>query len=107
MLFSFPTTFDAVSTMELRILCSLLQEFAKRNMKCIALSCEPVESYKEWMKDIQPEISNIQSIGFPKISDPGRQLVDSLDILDSALVDHITHWKDLLPGRSVSPLTVM
>ena len=106
MLFSFPTTFDAVSTMELRTLCSLLQDFAKRNGKCIALSCEPVESYKEWIKDIQPDISNIQSIGFPIISDPDRQLVDRLDILDSALADHITHWEDFLPGRSVS-LTVM
>jgi len=96
MLFSFPSLFDPDSTMELITMSSLHTEFAKRNVKCIALVCETVEFCKRWIKDTQ-DTRNI-SISFPIISDNG-ELAISLHILDYSAKDRIGHS---LAARAVS-----
>ena len=53
MLFSHPADFTPVCTTELGAVAKLLPEFAKRNTKVIALSCDPVESHKKWIEDIK------------------------------------------------------
>ena len=52
-LFSHPADYTPVCTTELGVVASLIPEFEKRNVKVIALSCDPVESHKGWIKDIQ------------------------------------------------------
>lgn len=40
-------------TTELGVVATLIPEFTKRSTKVIALSCDPVEAHKGWIKDIQ------------------------------------------------------
>ena len=53
MLFSHPADFTPVCTTELGEVAKLIPEFEKRNVNVIALSCDPVEAHKGWIKDIQ------------------------------------------------------
>ena len=101
MLFLFPAPFDPVSTSELGAVASLLSEFTKRNVKCIALSLDEKvetyeETYREWIKDIQ-KYHEIPSIGYPIIS-------TYRDIFKLCATDPTTfnYFGELLPGRAVS-----
>lgn len=40
-------------TTELGTVAKLVPEFAKRNTKVIAISCDPVDSHKRWIEDIK------------------------------------------------------
>lgn len=64
-------------------MASLIPEFAKRSIKCIALSCDPVDSHKSWIKDIQA-YNKLSSDDFPYpiISDPNRDIAIQLGMLD-------------------------
>ena len=75
-------------TTELGTVASLIPEFTKRNVKCIALSCDPVESHHGWIKDIQA-YSNLSPDNFPYpiISDPKRDIAIQLGMLDPAEKD--------------------
>ena len=83
MLFSFPSFFDPDSTIELITVASLHTEFAKRNVKCIALVCETVEFCKRWIKDTRD--THNTSISFPIISDIDSVLAIKLSILDRSV----------------------
>ena len=52
-LFSHPADFTPVCTTELGAVAKLLPEFAKRNTKVIAISCDPVDKHKAWIEDIK------------------------------------------------------
>ena len=82
-LFSHPGDFTPVCTTELGAIASLIPEFTKRNIKCIALSCDPVNSHHNWIKDIQA-YNKLPSgdFPFPIISDPGRDTAIKLGMLD-------------------------
>jgi len=88
MLFSHPADFTLVCTTELGAIAALIPEFTKRNVKCIAVSCDPVDSHKEWIKDIQA-YNNISTFDYPIISDPERDYVIKLGILDPTEKDRI------------------
>ena len=81
-------------------MASLIPKFVKRNVKCIALSCDPVESHHGWIKDIQ-SYSNLSPDDFPYpiISDPKRDIAVQLGMLDAVAKD-----KDGIPlsARAVS-----
>ncbi|RKH10146.1 peroxidase, partial [Corallococcus sp. CA041A] len=67
-LFSHPADYTPVCTTELGLTAKLKDEFAKRNVKAIALSVDSVESHKGWINDIN-ETQNT-SVNFPIIADP-------------------------------------
>jgi alkyl hydroperoxide reductase subunit AhpC len=66
-LFSHPKDFTPVCTTELGYMASLAPEFAKRNCKVIGLSVDPVDSHKEWLKDI--EETQGHAVNYPLIGD--------------------------------------
>ena len=51
-LFSHPADFTPVCTTELGYTAKLSAQFARRNVKVVALSVDPVESHLRWIADI-------------------------------------------------------
>ena len=79
MLFSHPADYTPVCTTELGLTAKLKDEFAKRNVKAIALSVDSVESHKGWINDIN-ETQNT-SVNFPIIADPDRKVSQLYDMI--------------------------
>src|SRR3984885_16318564 len=52
-LFSHPKAFTPVCTTELGYMASIEPEFAKRGVKIIGLSVDPIEAQEGWAKDIE------------------------------------------------------
>jgi len=52
-LFSHPRNFTPVCTTELGYMASIEPEFAKRGVKIIGLSVDPIENHADWAKDIE------------------------------------------------------
>ena len=52
-LFSHPRNFTPVCTTELGYMASIEPEFAKRGVKIVAISVDPVENHDQWAKDIE------------------------------------------------------
>jgi thioredoxin-dependent peroxiredoxin len=78
-LFSHPADFTPVCTTELGLTAKLKDEFAKRNVKVIALSVDPVESHKKWIDDIN-ETQNTR-VNFPIIADSDRKVATLYDMI--------------------------
>lgn len=78
-LFSHPADYTPVCTTELGLTAKLKDEFAKRNVKAIALSVDSVESHKGWINDIN-ETQNT-SVNFPIIADPDRKVSDRKSVV--------------------------
>lgn len=78
-LFSHPADYTPVCTTELGLTAKLKDEFAKRNVKVIALSVDSVESHKGWINDIN-ETQNT-SVNFPIIADPDRKVSQLYDMI--------------------------
>lgn len=49
-MFAHPADFTPVCTTELGEVAKLSEEFKKRNVKLIALSCDDVESHLKWIE---------------------------------------------------------
>jgi len=67
-LFSHPKDFTPVCTTELGYMAKLQPEFAKRNVKIIGLSVDPVSSHQKWEGDI--EETQGAKVNYPMIGDP-------------------------------------
>ncbi len=78
-LFSHPADFTPVCTTELGLTAKLKDEFAKRNVKVIALSVDPVDRHGEWIKDINRTQNTI--VNFPIIADADRQVSELYDLI--------------------------
>lgn len=83
-LFSHPADFTPVCTTELARLLDLHPEFAKRNVKIAAVSCDSVESHKKWIDDIKLYANCAISADFPYpiIADEERDLATKLHMID-------------------------
>ncbi len=78
-LFSHPKDFTPVCTTELGYVGRLAPEFAKRNVKVIGLSVDPVKNHGEWAKDI--EETQGAPVNFPMIGDPELKVAKLYDML--------------------------
>jgi alkyl hydroperoxide reductase subunit AhpC len=78
-LFSHPADFTPVCTTELGKTAALSGEFAKRNVKPIAVSVDPLESHTRWVGDIN-ETQNT-TVNFPILADADKTVVDLYDMI--------------------------
>jgi alkyl hydroperoxide reductase subunit AhpC len=69
-LFSHPADYTPVCTTELGRVAQLKGEFDKRNVKVLALSVDPLQEHKDWIKDIN-ETQNT-TMNYPIIADDGK-----------------------------------
>lgn len=78
-LFSHPADFTPVCTTELGKTAALSGEFAKRNVKPIAVSVDPLESHGKWVLDIN-ETQNT-TVNFPILADADRKVASLYDMI--------------------------
>ena len=78
-LFSHPADFTPVCTTELGLTAKLKDDFAKRNVKVIALSVDPVDRHGDWIKDINRTQNTI--VNFPIIADADRKVSELYDLI--------------------------
>jgi alkyl hydroperoxide reductase subunit AhpC len=81
-LFSHPRDFTPVCTTELGYVARLKPEFDKRNVKCIGLSIDPVESHKGWAEDIRETQGT--ALNFPVIADPEKRVANLYGMMHPA-----------------------
>ena len=87
-LFSHPADFTPVCTTELGTVAKIKDEFAKRNVKVIAVSVDPLESHQGWIKDINE--TQACSMNFPVIADDKRQVATAYDMIHPNADDKAT-----------------
>jgi thioredoxin-dependent peroxiredoxin len=78
-LFSHPADYTPVCTTELGRTALLKEEFAKRNVKVLAVSVDPLEKHFGWRNDIN-ETQNCQ-VDFPIIADENREVATLYDMI--------------------------
>lgn len=78
-LFSHPADFTPVCTTELGRTALLQEEFAKRNVKVLAVSIDPLDKHLEWRKDIDE--TQHCTVGFPIIADESRNVATLYDMI--------------------------
>ncbi|HEY0356115.1 MAG TPA: peroxiredoxin [Flavisolibacter sp.] len=78
-LFSHPADYTPVCTTELGRTALLKEEFAKRNVKVLALSVDPVDQHKGWVKDINE--TQHCNVDFPIIADENREIANLYDMI--------------------------
>jgi len=87
-LFSHPADFTPVCTTELGFTAKLKDEFAKRGVKAIALSVDPVDSHHKWIEDINETQNTI--VNFPILADADRKVSDLYDLIHPNASDTLT-----------------
>ena len=78
-LFSHPADYTPVCTTELGKTALLQEEFAKRNVKVLAVSVDPLDKHAGWVKDIN-ETQNA-NVNFPLIADQDRTVATLYDMI--------------------------
>ena len=78
-LFSHPADYTPVCTTELGRTEALKEEFAKRNVKVLALSVDPVDKHLGWIGDIN-ETQNC-TVDFPIIADDDKKVSELFDFI--------------------------
>ncbi|MBK6931597.1 MAG: peroxiredoxin [Saprospirales bacterium] len=78
-LFSHPADFTPVCTTELGRTAHLAEEFARRNVKALAVSVDPLDKHREWVKDINETQHCI--VDFPIIADEDRHVATLYDMI--------------------------
>lgn len=78
-LFSHPADYTPVCTTELGKTALLQEEFAKRNVKVLAVSVDGLEKHQGWIKDINE--TQHCNVGFPIIADEDRTVAGLYDMI--------------------------
>ncbi len=79
LLFSHPADFTPVCTTELGKTAALSAEFAKRKVKPIAISVDPLDAHGTWVKDIN-ETQNT-TVNFPILADADKTVASLYDMI--------------------------
>lgn len=87
-LFSHPADYTPVCTTELGKTASLSDEFAKRNVKVIALSVDPVGKHEGWIQDIN-ETQGVE-VNFPLIADESKEISNAYGMIHPNASDTLT-----------------
>ncbi len=87
-LFSHPKDFTPVCTTELGYTAKLMPEFAKRGVKVIGLSVDPVSDHRTWANDI--EETQGTKLNFPLLADHDRKVADLYDMIHPNANDTLT-----------------
>ncbi|PRW60740.1 putative sodium metabolite cotransporter chloroplastic [Chlorella sorokiniana] len=82
MLLSHPSDFTPVCTSELGSAAKLQGEFKKRGVQLVALSCNDLESHKQWVKDIEGSLGEGKKIEYPIIADADRSIAKKWGMMD-------------------------
>lgn len=78
-LFSHPADYTPVCTTELGKTALLQEEFAKRNVKVLAVSVDPLDKHEGWVKDINE--TQHCNVAFPIIADDDRNVAALYDMI--------------------------
>jgi alkyl hydroperoxide reductase subunit AhpC len=78
-LFSHPADYTPVCTTELGKTALLKDEFAKRNVKVLAVSVDTLDRHAGWVNDIN-ETQNVE-VNFPLIADSDRNVATLYDMI--------------------------
>ncbi len=78
-LFSHPADYTPVCTTELGRTALLNDEFARRNVKVLAVSVDPLDKHRGWINDIN-ETQNC-NVNFPIIADENREVATLYDMI--------------------------
>jgi len=78
-LFSHPADYTPVCTTELGYTAKLAGEFARRNVKVLALSVDDANSHKGWIDDINDTQNT--TVNFPIIADADRKVSELYDMI--------------------------
>jgi alkyl hydroperoxide reductase subunit AhpC len=87
-LFSHPKDFTPVCTTELGVVAKLKGEFAKRGVKVIGLSVDPMTNHEGWSRDIE-ETQGVK-LNFPLIADHDRKVADLYGMIHPNASDTMT-----------------
>ena len=78
-LFSHPADYTPVCTTELGRTAQLKDEFAKRNVKVLAVSVDPLDKHMGWINDINE--TQHTSVEFPIIADEDKNVATLYDMI--------------------------
>ena len=78
-LFSHPADYTPVCTTELGRTALLKEEFAKRNVKVLAVSVDPLDKHRGWVNDINE--TQQCTVDFPIIADENREVANLYDMI--------------------------
>ena len=87
-LFSHPANFTPVCTTELGLTALLQHEFARRNVKVLALSIDEAGNHAKWIADIKE--TQLADVTFPIIADADRTVSDLYDMIHPNASTHHT-----------------
>jgi thioredoxin-dependent peroxiredoxin len=104
-LFSHPADFTPVCTTELGKTAALSGEFARRGVKPIAVSVDPLESHGKWVKDINE--TQDTTVNFPILADPDRKVAMLYDMIHpNALANATVRSVFIIDSRKVIRTTL-
>jgi len=75
----YPADYTPVCTTELGKTALLKDEFAKRNVKVLAVSVDPLDKHEGWVKDINETQNAV--VNFPLIADDDRNVATLYDMI--------------------------
>lgn len=78
-LFSHPADYTPVCTTELGRTALLKEEFAKRNVKVLAVSVDPLDKHHGWVNDINE--TQHCTVDFPIIADENKEVATLYDMI--------------------------
>ncbi len=87
-LFSHPADYTPVCTTELGYMARIAGEFARRDVKILAISVDPLDSHRGWISDIN-ETQNA-TVNYPMIADPDQEVARLYDMIHPNADDKMT-----------------